>query len=146
VITGIHRDHPLNYRVAIGVDEQYMRRQMSRKMRLMAMVYRMQDMTPSSSHNLDILLDLYSRSGRVILLPGQFNTLQPGMLMDEENYRLRIELSRLTVVPAWQIDANSSLIAATQGIEDPLIPPNVTAPPFAEVLRRLNERKPRRGS
>ncbi|MDP3663022.1 MAG: hypothetical protein U1D41_12755 [Nitrosomonas sp.] len=143
VIAGIHREHPLDYRVAIGVGEQYMLRQTSGKMRFMTMVYRMHDMTPASSQNLDLLLGLYSRTGRIILQPMQFNALQPSILMDEEDLRLGIELACLTVVPAWQVDAKSSLIAAMRGIEDPFIPADVTDPPFVEVLRRLNEVKQR---
>lgn len=145
VITGIFRDRPQDYRVAIGVGEQYMRSQMSGNARLMTMVYRMNDMTPSSSKNLNILLDLYSRTGRIILQPGKFNASQPGMFIEEENLKLGIELKQLTVVPAWQVDANSPLVTAMHGIEDPLIPADVTDPPFAEVLKHLNEMK-RRGT
>lgn len=146
VITGIQRERPLDYRVAIGVGEQYMRRQMSGSMRLMTMVYRMNDMTPASGRNLELLLDFYSRTGRVILQPGQFNASQPGMLMDEEDLKLGIELTRLMVVPAWQVDGSSPLMGAMGGIEDPVIPADVTDPPFAEVLRRLDEMKRRRAS
>lgn len=146
IITGIHRDRPQDYRVVIGAGEQYMRSQMSGKMRLMAMVQRIQDMIPASSQNLDFLLDMYSRTGRFILQPGQFNALQSNLIMDEENLRLGIELSRVTVVPAWKIDANSPLVTAMHGIEDPLIPPDVTDPPFAKALRRHNEMRQRRVS
>ena len=146
VITGIQRDRPLDYRVAIGVGEQYMRRKMSGSMRLMTMVHRMHDMTPGSGRNLELLLDLYSRTGRVILQPGQFNASQPGMLMDEEDLKLGIELTHLMVVPAWQVDGSSPLIGAMGGIEDPVIPADVTDPPFAAVLRRLDEMKQRRAS
>jgi hypothetical protein len=104
-------------------------------------VYRMHDMTPASGRNLDLLLDLYSRTGRVILQPGRFKAAQPGILVDDEDFKLGIELTRLTVVPAWQVDANSPLITAMRGIDDPLIPADVTDPPFAEVLRRLDEMK-----
>ena len=146
VITGIHRDRPLDYRVAIGVGEQYMRGQMSGKMRLMTMVYRMQDMTPASGRNLELLLDMYSRKGRVILQPGPFKAEKAGILVDEEDLKLGIVLTRLTVQPAWQVDASSPLIAAMGGIEDPFIPADVTDPPFAAVLRRLDDMKQRRAS
>lgn len=146
VITGIHRDRPLDYRVAIGVGEHYMRSQMPEKLRFMIMVYRMHDMRPESGRNLDLLLDLYSRTGRVILQPGPFNAAQPGIWVGEEDFKLGIELTRLTVVPAWQVDGNSPLIGAMDGIEDPFIPAGVTDPPFAKVLRRLDEMKQRRAS
>lgn len=146
VITGIHRERPLDYRVAIGVGEQYMRGQMSGTMRLFTMVYRMHDMTPASGRNLELLLALYSRTGRVILQPGPFKAEQPGILLDEEDLNLGIELTRLTVVSAWQVDASSPLIAAMGSIEDPFIPADVTHPPFEEVRRRLDEMKQRRTS
>ena len=146
VITGINRNRPLDYRVAIGIGEQYMRSQMSRKMRLLTMVYRMHDMSPASGRNLESLIDLYSRAGRVILQPGQINASQPGMQMDEEDLKLGIELARLTVVQAWQVDVSSPLIGAMGGIEDPFIPADVTNPPFVEVLRRLDEMKQRSAS
>jgi len=146
VITGIHRDRPLDYRVAIGVGEQYVRGEMSGTMRFMAMVYRMHDMTPTSGKNLDLLLDLYSRTGRVILQPGLFNASQPGMRMDQEDLRLGIELANLSVVPAWQIDGSSPLIGAMGGIEDPVIPGDVSNPPFAELLRRRQELNQRRSN
>lgn len=139
VITGIHRDRPLDYRIAIGVGDQYMRSQMAGKKRLMIMVYRMHDMTPASGRNLQLLLDLYSRTGRVILQPGHFNASQPGMLMDNEDLKLGIELTYLTVVPAWQVGASSPLFTAMLGIKDPIIPADVTDPPFAKVLQRLDE-------
>jgi hypothetical protein len=68
------------------------------------------------------------------------------MVMDEEDLKLGIELAQLTVVPAWQVDGSSSLIGAMGGIDYPVIPDDVTDPPFAEVLRRLNEMKQRRAS
>lgn len=144
VITGIHRDRPLDYRVAIGVGEHYIRSNRSEKMSLMAMVYRMHDMTPASSQNLDLLLKLYSQTGRFILQPGHFNAAQPGNLMEEDDCRLGIELSLLTVVPAWQVEASSPLVGAMGGIEDPLIPDEVSDPPFAETLRQLKGMRQRR--
>jgi len=146
VITGIDRDHPLNYRVAIGIGEQYMRSQTSGKMRLLTMVYRMHDMTPTSGRNLELLLGLYSRTGRVIIQPGPFKAAQPGILVNEEDLKLGIELTHLTVVPAWQVDASSPIIAAMRGIEEPFIPADVTDPPFAKIQGRLDEMRQRRGS
>lgn len=141
VITGIHRDRPLDYRVAIGVGEQYLRGLRSRKMGIMTMVYRMQDMEPASSQNLDFLVNMYSRTGRVILHPGQTRVLQLGMPLEEEDLNLGIELTQLKVIPAWKVGGSSPLIGAMGGIEDPVIPADVTDPPFAETLQRLYEIK-----
>lgn len=139
VITGIHRDRPLDYRVAIGIGEQYVRAHRSGKMGIMTMVSRMHDMEPASRQNLDLLLDMYSRTGRVILQPGQFDASQLGMPMDEADFNLGIELTHLTVIPAWKVDVGSPLIAVMQGIETPVIPDDVAEPPFASVRQRINE-------
>lgn len=144
VITGINRDSPLDYRVVIGVGDRHIRSQSSEDRRLIAMVYRMHDMEPASGRNLDLLLDLYARSGRVILQPGHFNTALPGSPVDEEDYKLGIELTGLAVVPAWQVSADSPLIGAMGGIENPIIPADVKDPPFAEVQRCLKEMRQRR--
>lgn len=148
VITGIDRNRPAHYRVVISVGEQYMRNQMlgKTKMRLMATVSRWLDMTPASSRNLDLLLKLYSRTGRIILQPGPFNVSQFGMQMDEEDLKLGIELAHLKVVPAWQIDSGSPLVGSMAGINDPIIPNDVTDPPYAKALRHLEEMKQRRAS
>lgn len=132
VITGIHRDRPLDYRVAIGVGEQYMRNKMSGKMRLMATVYRMHDMTPASGRNLELLLDMYSQTGRFILQPGLFSVSQSGVLLTSEDVKLGIEMACLTVVPAWQVEPSSRLFAAMRDIEQPFIPAGVVNAPFAE--------------
>lgn len=143
VITGINRDSPLDYRVVIGVGDRHIRSQSSEDRRLIAMVYRMHDMEPASGRNLDLLLGLYARSGRVILQPGHFNAALPGSPVDEEDYKLGIELTGLAVVPAWQVSADSPLIGAMGGIENPIIPADVKDPPFAEVQRRLKEMRQR---
>lgn len=144
VITGIHRNRPQDYRVAIGVGEQYIRGHMLGEVGAMTMVYRMQDMGPASSQNLDLLLNMYSRTGRVIMQPSEMNPLQLKTPMNEEDHNLGIELNHLTVIPAWKVGGNSPLIVAMNGIEDPVIPADVTHPPFVEVLKRLNEIKQRR--
>ncbi len=137
VITGIRRESPLDYRVAIGISESYMKTTMVGK-RLFAMVYRMNDMTPSSSRNLDVLQYHFRRVGFVFLMPAAFNPGSPGIIeMKEENLQLGIKLSHLNFIPAWQVGATSPLIAAMRGITDPFIPHGVTEVPLLQAHERL---------
>lgn len=137
VITGIRRESPLDYRVVIGISEAYIKTMMAGK-RLFAMVYRMHDMTPSSSRNLDVLQDHFRRAGFVFLLPSAFNPASPGIIeMKAENLQLGIKLSYLKFIAAWQVGATSPLIPAMRGITDPVIPHGVSEVPFLQALERL---------
>lgn len=142
VITGIRRDSPLDYRVAIGISESYMKTATAGN-RLFAMVYRMNDMTPSSTRNLEILQDHFRRAGFVFLMPVAFNPASPGGIkMTRENFELGIKLSHLEFIPAWQVEGTSPLITAMCGITDPILPPGVTNAPFLQALERLNAKEP----
>jgi len=140
VITGTNRERPLDYRVAIGIGETYMFRQFNGDKRMLTMVFRMHDMTPASSRNLDVLRDLYQRAGSVVLQPGAFDPVQPGMMrLDDVDADLGIELRQLTVIPAWQVGPDSPLVGAMGGIENPVIPADAVDPPFARMLKRRSE-------
>lgn len=145
VITGIHRERPLHYRVAIGVGESYMKNMLAGK-RQFGMVYRMHDMTPSSSRNLDFLQDCFRRSGFVLLVPMAFNAASLSKVeMSEDSLRLSIKLSNLEFIPAWQVGLNSPLIGAMQGVTDPVVPPGVTEVPFLTALKNLRTGHERKG-
>lgn len=140
VITGIRRDSPLDYRVAIGISEPYLKTRMDGK-RLFGMVYRMHDMTPSSSRNLDILQEHFRRAGFIFLMPAAFNTASPGIIeMNRDNLQLGIKLSHLEFIPAWKVGVTSPLITAMRGIADPVVPPGVTDVPFLKALERFQAR------
>jgi hypothetical protein len=139
VITGIRRENPLDYRVAIGISESYIRTSMAGK-RLFTTVYRMHDMTPSSSHNLDVLRNHFRNAGFVFLMPVAFNPASLGIEMTRENFELSVKLSHLEFIPAWQVDGTSPLIAAMSGITDPVLPPGVTEAPFMQALERFRKR------
>ena len=139
VITGIRRDSPLNYRVAIGISESYLKTKTTGS-RLFAMLYRMHDMTPSSSRNLDVMQDHFRREGFVLLIPVTFNSGSPVVKFSDESVELGIRLSHLKFIPAWQVDGASPLIAAMQDITDPILPPGMTEAPFLQTLERLRAR------
>lgn len=141
VITGIRRDSPLDYRVVIGSSEPYIKAVMSSS-RLFAVVYRMNDMSPSSSRNLGVLQDHFRRTGYVFLVPVAFNSALPGIEMTRENFELGIKLSHLEFTPAWKVGGTSPLITAMRGITDPLLPEGVANAPFLQVLERFKTRRP----
>lgn len=136
VITGIRRGSPLDYRVAIGISESYLKAATADN-HLFAMVYRMNDMTPSSSRNLDVLQDHFRCAGFVFLMPVAFNPASPGIEMTRENFELGIKLAHLEFIPAWQVEETSPLIAAMRGITEPMLPPGVTNAPYLQALERL---------
>lgn len=137
VITGIHRNSPLDYRVAIGISESYLKTRMTGQ-RLFASVYRMHDMTPSSSRNLDNLQEHFRRAGFVFLMPAAFNSASPGIIeMNRENSELGIKLSHLEFIPAWKVDGTSLLVTAMRGITDPIVTPGMTEVPFLKALERF---------
>lgn len=140
VITGIRRESPLDYRVAIGISVSYMKAATADN-RLFAMVYRMNDMTPSSSRNLDVLQDHFRRAGFVFLMPVAFNPASLGIEMTRENFELGIKLSHLEFIPAWQVEGTSPLISAMIGITDPMLPPGVTKAPFLQALEHLKAKE-----
>jgi hypothetical protein len=133
LITGIDDDHPSYYRVAIGVNEDYIRHRLPSKERF-TMVYRMQDMTPPDSTNLERFLEFYNRAGRYRLSPGLLTAAQsmPPFARD-----LFIDKIQLRNIPAWQIGLNDPACAALGGIEKPLIPTGVEDPPILKVLERF---------
>ncbi|MEW3686331.1 UNVERIFIED_CONTAM: hypothetical protein QOZ25_03580 [Pseudomonas aeruginosa] len=141
VITGIRRDRPLDYRVAIGISESYMATATNGK-HLLAMAYRMHDMTPSSSRNLDALQNQFRRAGLVFLMPVAFDAASLGIQVTSENYELGIQLSDLRFIPAWQVEETSPLLGAMHGITDPVLPPNVTEAPFLRALERIRAKAP----
>ena len=132
LITGIDRHHLSHYRLAISVNEQYLTHRAMPKGRF-TLVYRMLDMTPADSTNLDSFLHSYEKAGCYRLAPGSLVLTQP---MPPYARDLSIEKRQLRIVPAWQVGPNDPASAALGGIDDPLIPSNVSDPPVLKALKR----------
>lgn len=140
LITGIDRAHPAHYRLAISANEKHLTHRLKSKKQL-TLVYRMQDMTPADSANLDRFLDYYDQVGCYHLAPGSWEPTQPMPTYERE---LSLEKRNLRIVPAWEIGPNDPASAALRGIDDPVIPPGVSDPPILNVLKRFhatNERE-----
>jgi hypothetical protein len=132
LITGIDRSHPSYYRLAISVNEESIT-SMNIPKGPFALVYRMQDMTPVDSTNIDRFLFFYRRAGRYRLTYNLFAPTQP---ISPYANNIFLEKRRLRIVPAWQIGPNDPASVALKGINDPLIPPDVTDPPVLKALKR----------
>lgn len=141
IITGISRTDPAHYRMVVSVSESFIKAKLGAH-RKFAVVNRMLDMTPSTDVNLQTFLSIYSKTGKFIL---QIGTLGPNgqLAMPKADEALGIELQHLTVVPAWQIGADSQLMGALGNIDDPFIPEGIAEPPIRtafETLKRHGER------
>jgi hypothetical protein len=133
LITGIDRCHPAYYRLAIGINEECFTH-MNKHKGPFSLVYRMQDMTPADSTNIDNFLFFYKKAGRFHLT---YNLLTPTQLITPLSKNIFIEKCRLRIVPAWQIGPNDPICAAIKGIDDPLIPSDVSDPPILKTLKRF---------
>lgn len=138
VITGINRSRPFDYRVVIGTGEKFLVAA-SPEGRLVATLQRVHEMAPASSTNIDNLAKLYEKAGRVLLQPASMTSLSPDAALEQEDAELSLQLAELTVVPAWKIDADSPLIGAMDGIDDPVIPPDEVEIPFSGLRQRLRD-------
>jgi hypothetical protein len=138
LITGIDREHPAHYRLAIGISDEHLKRSMKQKAMSLS-VYRMQDMTPENSTNLDRFLGAYKQAGRYRLTTGT-----PSQLMGHNTGELSIEKTQLRITPAWQISPNDPLVAALNGLSKPIIPADVSDPPIRKAWAqhaRLREKE-----
>lgn len=131
IITGTDKNHPAHYRVAISVNSNLLFQEGKQA----AFVVRMQDMTPSDSTNLDRFIGLFEKAGYYRLSLGQMVDRQ---MTPYNGNEFSIEKRKLRIVPAWQIGPNDPASGAIGGIDNPVIPPEVSDPPFikALVLRR----------
>lgn len=141
VITGIERESPKHYRVAIGAGPHVLRALQADSARFFAMVFRTNDMAPASNQNMQLLMQTYARAGKVVLTPGEFRPGQATLELGRSDLELRIVLKSLTFTPAWKIGPDSPLVGATNGIVDPVIPDDATDVPFRRVLEMRAELK-----
>lgn len=131
IITGIDADNPMNYRVVLGVNEDFVKGSHGEN-GLLSSVFRMKDVTPENDTNIKRFIEAYKETGRYRLAPG---LLVPGEQMPRLASNLAIEKRSLRVVPAWQIGTGDLLAAAMGGIDNPLIPSDIENAPILELLR-----------
>lgn len=134
IITGTDKNHPAHYRVAISVNSNLLFQEGKQS----AFVVRMQDMTPTDSTNLNRFIELFEKTGYYRLSLGQMVDRQ---MTPYNGNEFSIEKRKLRIVPAWQIGPNDPVISALGGIEEPIIPPEISDPPFIMALEWRRRRQ-----
>jgi hypothetical protein len=133
IITGINEKNPAWYRVVISINEDHFKK-LGKSSGLMVITPAKLDMMPTSTTNLDRFLKAYNQAGWYDLGPAKGI---PGLGVQPE-MDLTIRKRSLVVIPAWQISGSSVLCMALHGIENPVIPDNVTAPPFRTAYEKYH--------
>ena len=125
LVTGVDRDHPDWYRLAVGYRDADMLKSGALFMGFSA---RIQEMNPGDGRNLGQFLERYRRLGRYRIAPtehqaagGVVRTTHPG---------ISIEKRLLKIVPAWKIGPDDFLRMALPGVAHPVVPNGVDDPPF----------------
>jgi len=125
LVTGVDRDHPDWYRLAVGQRDPGV---LKSGARLLGFFVRVQEMNPSDGRNLGQFLERYRRLGRYRIAPmehqaagGVLQTWRPG---------ISIEKRLLKIVPAWKIGPNDFLRMALPGVTNPVVPSGEEDPPF----------------
>lgn len=134
IITGIDREHPASYTVAISTNPKLVSKSQSKEVHVIS---RRNRMDPSDSRNLSLFLEHYRQTGMYVILPGRF---LEGTESSDGFLELPIGKRELRVCPAWQIDEDDPDVGALHEDDDPIIPDGVENAPVLRALRRLGKR------
>lgn len=129
IITGTNKDHPSHYRVAISIGSDFLFNLRNQATQFMY-VFRMQDMEPTDSTNLDNFIRYFAKSGCYRISLAQMSNNRQ-MLYDGSQYS--IMKKNIRIVPAWEIGPNDPASGAIGGIENPIILDGVIDPPFTKA-------------
>lgn len=132
IITGTDKNNPAYYRVAISINPKLLFQEGKQA----AFVFRMQDMTPTDNTNLERFIGLFNKAGCYRLSLGQMVNRQ---MTPYNGSEFSIEKRQLRIVPAWQIGPNDPASGALGRIDNPLIPPEQSDPPFIRAMERRRE-------
>jgi hypothetical protein len=131
IITGVDAKNPAHYRVAIGskLPEVFAPDEPAG---YIINALRFQEMTPSSSANLDRFLEAFASQGRY-LLGAASGREKPEVLSPMIGKRA------IDIVPAWTIGPNDLLVSALLGVESPVVPDDEANAPVWDALKRIAE-------
>lgn len=131
IITGVDAENPAHYRVAIGskLPEVFAPDEPAG---YIINALRFQEMTPSSSANLDRFLEAFASQGRY-LLGAASGREKPEVLSPMIGKRA------IDIVPAWTIGPNDLLVSALLGVESPVVPNDEANAPVWDALKRIAE-------
>lgn len=128
-VRGISRADPNAYRVVIGGDP---RRTFERtEAKLSVAMFRIQEMRPVTSENLERFLAAYGESERFLLAPA---IVFRGESEPRIAHSLAIELRDAHVTEAWQVGRHDPSACAIYADDDPVIPETGAPAPVVELL------------
>ena len=125
MITGVDRDHPDWYRLAVGCREADV---LKLGARFLGFHERIQEMNPRDGRNLGQFLERYRRLGRYRIAPMEHQAA--GNVARTTRPGISIEKRLLKVVPAWKIGPDDFLRMALPGVANPVVPSGEEDPPF----------------
>ena len=125
LVTGVDRDHPDWYRLAVGYRDGDL---LKSGARFLGFSVRTQDMTPRDGRNLGQFLERYLRLGRYRIAPMEHQAA--GVMFRTTLPRISIEKRLLKIVPAWKIGPDDFLRMALSGVANPVVPSGEEDPPF----------------
>ena len=125
LVTGVDRDHPDWYRLAVGYRDADV---LDSGARFLGFSARYLEMTPRDTHNLEQFLQRYQRLGRYRIAP--MDRQAAGRLVQITHPGISIEKRLLKIVPAWTLGPDDFLRIALPGITDPVVPSGEVDPPF----------------
>lgn len=133
LITDVDKDHRAYYRVGIAPADAG---PVTDATETLMIAVRSNTMTPEHSTNLDTFLDAFAQHGRFHLgvAVAQTDLRFPFSPLDVAP----IELTKLEIKAAWQIEANEQVFAMMlRSDDDPYIPPTIEAPAELPVMRLI---------
>ena len=125
LVTGVDRDHPDWYRMAVGYRDADMLKSGARFLGFSA---RIQEMNPGDGRNLGQFLERYRRLGRYRIAPMEYQAAR--VVFRSTLPESRIEKRLLKIVPAWKIGPDDFLRMALPGVARPVVPNGEDDPPF----------------
>ncbi|MBN1639462.1 MAG: hypothetical protein JW866_10870 [Ignavibacteriales bacterium] len=132
IIRGIDKHNPHWYRVQISSNIE---QQDSNDTRYITFSSRIHTMTPTSSHNIDYIINSFNKLKQFILLPtfGVPNSKNFHPFIDKG-----ILIKNLKVIQAWEIGMNDIERAAIVKGDNPILPSDKTNVPVLQVLEHLS--------
>ena len=125
LVTGVDRDHPDWYRLAVGYRDADVLKSGARFLGFSA---RIQEMNPGDGRNLGQFLERYRRLGCYRIAPMEHQAA--GGVVRATLPRISIEKRLLKIVPAWKIGPDDFLRMALRGVANPVVPSGEEDPPF----------------
>lgn len=139
MITNVDKDHPAHYRVGIAPAEAGPATDANETLMI---AVRCNTMTPEYSTNLDAFLATFAQHGRFRLgvAAAPADPRFPFFPLDVAP----IELTKLEIKTAWQIEANDQMFGMMlRPDDDPYVPPAIEAPAELPVMRLIEAARDR---